>query len=193
MSSRDLILSKVRKNQPAFPSIGEPSIKAITFQEIANQFCAVLKAIGGTPVEIGSRSEISPYIATNFSSAKRIVNLADGLSLSKDESLQSDPHLLENVDVAILAGRIADAEDSAVWVEDKEMGDRALPFITQHLMLVIEKKNIVNNMQEAYKKLNDADYNFGTFIAGPSKTADIEQSLVLGAHGAKTLTVFVIS
>jgi L-lactate dehydrogenase complex protein LldG len=35
-------------------------------------------------------------------------------------------------------------------------------------------------------------YGFATFIAGPSKTADIEQSLVLGAHGPRSLIVFLI-
>lgn len=37
-----------------------------------------------------------------------------------------------------------------------------------------------------------AAYGFSTFIAGPSKTADIEQSLVLGAHGPISLTVFLL-
>jgi L-lactate dehydrogenase complex protein LldG len=193
MNSRDSILNKIRKNQPAFPSISEPSIKAITFQDVYLQFFAVLTTIGGVAVDVNSRSEISEHVTLNFSSAKRIVNLVDGLSIPKDESLQSDPHLLENVDVAIISGSIAVAENSAVWIEDKDMADRALPFITQHLVLVIERKDIVNNMQEAYERLGAAHYNFGTFIAGPSKTADIEQSLVLGAHGAKTLTVFVVS
>ena len=47
-------------------------------------------------------------------------------------------------------------------------------------------------MQHAYERIGSSNPNFGTFIAGPSKTADIEQSLVLGAHGPKTLTVFLL-
>ena len=47
-------------------------------------------------------------------------------------------------------------------------------------------------MHEAYDLIRDADYGFG-FSLQPLKTADIEQSLVLGAHGPKTMTVFVIS
>jgi L-lactate dehydrogenase complex protein LldG len=193
MDSRNKILNNIRKNQPAFPSVTEASVKGIIYQDPYLQFFAVLTTIGGVAIVISSRSEITEHLEANFPSVKRIVNCVDGLSIVKDTTLSKDPHLLENVDIAIIPGIIAVAENSAVWIEDQYMGDRALPFITQHLMLVIDKKDIVNNMQEAYDKLGPVSYNFGTFIAGPSKTADIEQSLVLGAHGAKSLTVFVVS
>ena len=67
-----------------------------------------------------------------------------------------------------------------------------LPFICQHLVAVIDAQNIVATMQVAYDRIAGTQYGFGTFIAGPSKTADIEQSLVLGAHGPKTMTVFIL-
>jgi len=47
-------------------------------------------------------------------------------------------------------------------------------------------------MHHAYDRIGDADYGFGLFLAGPSKTADIEQSLVLGAHGSRSMTVFLV-
>lgn len=46
-------------------------------------------------------------------------------------------------------------------------------------------------MHQAYKKLSSNAIDFGVFISGPSKTADIEQSLVIGAHGALSLSVFL--
>jgi L-lactate dehydrogenase complex protein LldG len=42
--------------------------------------------------------------------------------------------------------------------------------------------DIVPTMHEAYRQINIAEEGWGAFIAGPSKTADIEQSLVIGAH-----------
>jgi len=68
-----------------------------------------------------------------------------------------------------------------------------LPFICQHLAVLLHKNDIVQTMHEAYATIGNNAYGFGLFIAGPSKTADIEQSLVLGAHGPKTMTVFVIN
>ena len=49
-------------------------------------------------------------------------------------------------------------------------------------------------MHEAYRRIEmDPRYNFGTFISGPSKTADIEQALVMGAQAARGVTVLVLS
>ena len=59
--------------------------------------------------------------------------------------------------------------------------------------IVLDRKNIVNNMHEAYDRIGmDDRYNFGTFISGPSKTADIEQALVMGAQAARGVTVVLV-
>ena len=73
------------------------------------------------------------------------------------------------------------------------MHQRVLPFITQHLAIIINAENVVPTMHEAYDQISKTSYGFGTFIAGPSKTADIEQSLVIGAHGPRSMTAFVMN
>ena len=93
---------------------------------------------------------------------------------------------------AYIKGTVAVAENGAVWVYESQMKNRLLPFICQHLVLVIDKKDIVATMHDAYDKINVGDEGFGVFIAGPSKTADIEQSLVIGAHGARSTAVYVV-
>jgi L-lactate dehydrogenase complex protein LldG len=92
--------------------------------------------------------------------------------------------------LAVIQGEIGVAENGTIWVPESNMLNRALPFITQHLVLVLDKNNIVANMQQAYDKLEGVG-NYGVFIAGPSKTADIEQSLVIGAHGARSMMVLI--
>jgi L-lactate dehydrogenase complex protein LldG len=92
---------------------------------------------------------------------------------------------------AIINLDFAVAENGSVWITEDLIKERVLPFICQHLVAMLDKKNIIANMRDAYETIADNDYEFGSFIAGPSKTADIEQSLVLGAHGPKTMTVLI--
>jgi L-lactate dehydrogenase complex protein LldG len=47
-------------------------------------------------------------------------------------------------------------------------------------------------MHEAYRRIKFNDYGYGTFISGPSKTADIAQVLVMGAQAARSATVLLI-
>ena len=87
--------------------------------------------------------------------------------------------------------QIGVAENGAVWIE-QDVKQRAIYFIAEKLVILLDKNKIVNNMHEAYKLIDTGEYGFGTFISGPSKTADIEQALVMGAHGARDVTVVLI-
>jgi L-lactate dehydrogenase complex protein LldG len=60
------------------------------------------------------------------------------------------------------------------------------------LVIVLAASQIVHNMHQAYERIEFTEPRFCVFVSGPSKTADIEQSLVIGAHGARSLTVFLI-
>jgi len=103
-----------------------------------------------------------------------------------------DPHDLENLDFVIYPGQLAVAENGAIWVTDEELRHRVVFFITQFLVLVVRHQDVVDNMHEAYSKIAPPQPGFGLFLSGPSKTADIEQSLVIGAHGCRELNVFIV-
>ncbi len=193
MSSREKILAAVKINQPALqqlPALEE--LKAIQYENDFDQFKTVLTTIGGTLVEINTTNEITEYVKHNFSTHQNYVTTIPELGEIKMLDEHLDPHFLENIEVAIINAEFGVAENGSVWLTDMEMKIRALPFICQHLAVVLHKKNMVSNMHQAYSLIGKSDYSFGVFIAGPSKTADIEQSLVLGAHGPKTMTVFIM-
>ena len=119
--------------------------------------------------------------------------MPDAVPGNVDLSTIDDPHQLERVDFAIMPGRIAVAENGAVWVTDEGVKHRALYFITQHLVLIVSADALVDNLHQAYEQLTFGERRYGAFLSGPSKTADIEQSLVIGAHGPRSLTVYLVS
>ena len=193
MSSRDKIISALKSNQP--DKVELPAI--VNFEQsekdVVKKFSDTLKFIGGNVVEVSSYSDVINYVKETFTEAKRVLSSIKELeSIAEVKDIYDDPHSLENVDLTVLKVHFGVAENGAVWITDDQLSARALPFISEYLAVVLEKEKIVATMHDAYDRIANANYGFGAFIAGPSKTSDIEQSLVLGAHGPKGMTVFLI-
>lgn len=194
MSSRDKILKAVGLNQPA--SVALPDIS--TFQQPAagslEKFADVLTSIGGRVSYMSGYQEIASLVLNWHGSANRIVSTIPELKgvYESIDLVLNNPHNLQDVEVAIIKGHFAVAENGAIWVTEDQLAERALPFICQHLIIVIDAGAITPTMHDAYERIGKTSYSYGTFIAGPSKTADIEQSLVIGAHGARSMTALIL-
>jgi L-lactate dehydrogenase complex protein LldG len=190
MNSRDKILNAIAANQPDL--VAAPTIdidKVISFEDNFIQFKKVLESIGGKVELIDDVSLLHNQIIVDKASGKLVINMID----DADKSIVLLTSFeLEKLEKVYLKATLGVAENGAVWLYESQMGNRLLPFICQHLIVVINKKDIVPTMHHAYKNIDVAKEGFGIFIAGPSKTADIEQSLVIGAHGARTATIYVI-
>src|ERR1019366_5600914 len=115
-----------------------------------------------------------------YTQARKIASLIPEVgSANVDLAALKDPHELEGLDIAIIAGEFGVAENGAVWVPGSTLGPhRAIFVVTQHLVLIVPAGQIVHNMQQAYDRIRLERPGFGIFISGPSKTADIEQVLV---------------
>lgn len=153
-------------------------------------FCEVLVSIGGHVVNCSDYNKAGEFIRFNFPSDSRVFTPIPQLAgVMRNLSAGSR---FEDVDLVVLEGLFGVAENGAVWITEAQLPDRVLPFITQNLILILPRIKIVPTLTEAYQEIGSANYEFGIFVAGPSKTADIEQSLVLGAHGPKTMTVILL-
>lgn len=194
MPSRDQMLKAIRQNSPVESPIPDLAGPWIAYPDKAAQFASVLTMIGGRCVRVKSASDIQPDLDAypEFSSSQQIVSLVSGVQGNIDLANITDPHQLNEIDFAVLPGEFGVAENAAVWVHDQRVAHRVAYFICQHLALVIPTSSLIDNMHEAYEKVQFSGPSFGTFIAGPSKTADIEQSLVIGAHGPRSMTVYLV-
>ena len=195
-TSRNSILEKIRANKPQRANKLLPDyihFESI-FDDATAKFTEILRGIGGEVVALESMDFLQKDYQNRFKTFKNVVCRVKNLNLGVEEiGLVNDGHDFADVEVAILRGQFGVAENGSIWVTDTEIGQhRVLPFITQHLVLVLDKNKIFKNLHEAYKDLTVDTTGFGVFIAGPSKTADIEQSLVIGAHGARSLVVYLV-
>ncbi len=130
-----------------------------------------------------------PQIIAQYENVLQFSQLSDhkGLNISEIKS----PYDLPRIDLLVMDGVFGVAENGAIWVETTGLPFRVLPFIAEHLVIGIPSEQIVANMHDAYAKIKSGSYDFGVFIAGPSKTADIEQSLVIGAQGPRSLGMVI--
>jgi L-lactate dehydrogenase complex protein LldG len=201
VSAREDILGRVRaavtRSAPAPPPF-EPSRRRADFAA----FTVQLAAAGGEAIGPLSAAELPERVADLCRrlapGARVLASDAALLRLGTGpwQPIPSDaaPHALADVAVAILCGSLAVAENGAVGLDGREARPRALPVICDWLVLLVETRRIVPDMHAALAQLPDgafAHHHF-TFVAGPSKTADIEGELVLGAHGPRGLTVIGI-
>ena len=195
MNSREAILASLRRNAPPVSPLPEAPT-AITYADPERQFAEAFVSVGGKFVRVASLAEVNTELGKfePYTQARKIASLIPDIGRANvDLAVLKDPLELEGLDIAIIAGEFGVAENGAVWVPGSTLGPhRAIFVVTQHLVLVVPAGQIVHNMHEAYDRIRLERPGFGIFISGPSKTADIEQALVIGAHGARSCTIFLV-
>ena len=195
MTSRTNILDRLRQSQPPEVSAPPEFSEGVVYDDPIGQFAAVLESVGGRCESPSSPAEAAAILESipEYTSATKTCSLVPeiGRSTFVVEEVD-DPHDLRDVDFAVLPGEWAVAENGAVWVTASDVRHRTLYFLVQHLALVVPRGCVLSNLHEAYREIDVERTPFATWISGPSKTADIEQSLVKGAHGARSLTVFLL-
>ena len=186
--SREKILAAAKQNKPALVPLPEAPQFDYPANDLVASFTAAINKAGGAVTLLNGLPGLTQKIKEVYPDAQRIANFIQGDTAANKELLKEAALL----DVVVLKGQLGVAENGAVWLTDKDCVERVLPFITQHLILLIEKHTLVGNMHQAYAVMGQQNPDYGVFIAGPSKTADIEQSLVIGAHGPRSLQVFML-
>jgi L-lactate dehydrogenase complex protein LldG len=192
MNSREQIISAIRKNKPVPSPLPEFQLHFSPDENVFLSYLVALDKCGGKFTFLDSTESISDFVVRNFPETKSICSLVPEIQGDVDVERVYDPHWLKEVDSVVLKGTVGVAENAAVWFPERSLVHRVLPFIAKHLIVILNKADIVANMHEAYHKIKADDYGYGVFIAGPSKTADIGRELVSGVHGVKTFDVIFV-
>lgn len=192
MSSREEILASIRKNTKVrYDKPDIEDMKRLTYPDKIEQFCAISRAVGGTAIVLEEGENVNQVIRRTYPDATRIASVLPEVSCATfNPDNVDDPKELDGTEVAVIAGEMGVAENGAIWIP-QEVKYKAIYFISERLVILLDRNKIVNTMFDAYRELVGQEYPFGTFISGPSKTADIEQALVMGAHGAREVLVIL--
>lgn len=192
MKKEDL-LNKLRGNtHVTFDRPDLNKIDGITYPDVRLQFIDMSHTVGSKVVELKAGEDINGLIRAVYPTAKTFAsNLPEITIAQKNPDTVAEAADLNGTDVGIVRGEVGVAENGCIWVP-QTMKERAVCFISEQLVIVLDHNNLVNNMHEAYARIGMTDYGYGCFISGPSKTADIEQALVMGAQAARDVTVILV-
>ncbi len=190
---KEELLNKLRKNTHVQFDMPAVEVKGIQYEDTLRQFVEMTESVGGHVIEAKEGESLDELVKRAYPEAKVFATHLPEITIAqKNPDTVAEANDLNGTDVGIVRGALGVAENGCVWIP-QTMKEKAVLFISEYLVIILEKDKVVNNMHEAYARIEmDPKYNFGTFISGPSKTADIEQALVMGAQAARGVTVILL-
>jgi L-lactate dehydrogenase complex protein LldG len=191
MSSRDGILARVRRNQPA--SRGLPDIPAFAAPpgSLPDRFKAGVQRMGGKIAEPAAGGPLGSFVRAMFAPGAILASATPEVAGDRDLRAVRRPSALDDVDVGVVRAVFGVAETGSVWLTNRELVVDSVAFLSQHLVVLLDPARIVPTMHDAYRQRAQFDARYGVFMTGPSATADIEGVLIHGAQGIRSLTVIL--
>lgn len=195
MSARENILKRLRDNtRETYDMPAMNGLNPITFANPVAEFVAKTTTTAGARIlEMKEADNLNDLVRQAYPDAKIIASNLTDVDAQLNPDTVNDARELMTADVGVVEGTIGVAENACIWIP-QQTKEKSVCFAVQQLVIVLRRDAIVNNMHEAYRLISDSNdyfkkYPFGTFISGPSKTADIESALVYGAQAARGVTV----
>ncbi len=152
MSSREEILQRIKQNtltKHEMPSLAIEN--PLQYEDIIQTFCDMCKGVGGDYHLLQEGEDINEIILRKYPEAKRIGSALPEISCATFNPNEVElAQELNGTDVAVIRGEIGVAENAAVWIPQKEK-HKAIYFIAEALVILVNREDIVTNMHEAYR------------------------------------------
>ncbi|MDO5615273.1 MAG: LUD domain-containing protein [Cruoricaptor ignavus] len=194
MSSKEAILSNIRKNLEKRTKTEYPEIETFEKEnaDLLSLFKKNLEIAAGTWYEVNSVEEAQKIMSEKLPNVKVICSATDEWKGNKSLSDIAHPQDLQDVDLGVIRAGFGVAEMGMVWLTEHLLKENSIGFLSQHLAILLDPEQLTENMHTAYQRTDFWENHYGCFMMGPSATADIGATLVHGAQGARSLTVFFL-
>ncbi len=198
MSKQQILDALRRHTRETYEMPDLSRLTPITYADPVAEFKQKTTTIAGAKlIEMQEGDDLNAIVCQAYPEARVIASNLPGVEAQLNPDTVGEAQELACVDVGVIRGDIGVAENACIWVP-QTMKERAICFASEQLVIVLYADDIVNNMHEAYARISASSdyfrqYKFGTFISGPSKTADIEGALVYGAQAARGVTVVLVN
>ncbi|RZK54907.1 MAG: hypothetical protein EOO87_09200 [Pedobacter sp.] len=206
ISSKELMLKKIRKallekRDNPYPNLEESPLYKANEEELEILFAEQLTAVAGNFI----------FCENGVDFVENILELADKYKWRKIYCWEPELQALlkhyefpfyqtdkdfEHAEVGITLCEALVARNGSVMLSNQHAAGRRLSIFPHHHIVIARTGQLVLDLKDAFQLLKNKYGNnipsMVSNITGPSRTADIEKTLVLGAHGPKELFVFLV-
>ena len=190
MDTREYILNKVHRNQPAPREL--PAIPGFHREpeSLISEFEKALKDMAGEFVE-SPPSNFPAYLRGKFPDAKNICSVVPEYSGNKKPEDYNNWSDAADIDVTIVRSPLGVAETGSVLLTENELRVNTIGFLAHDIVILLDPKEIVENIHDAYQHPAFRESKYAVLMTGPSGSADIAGNTVHPAQGVMTLTVIL--
>jgi L-lactate dehydrogenase complex protein LldG len=149
--------------------------------------------MGGTVVEGESLDTVRALLAERFGASAIVASAVPGIEGNRALTADMSPALLQDVDAGVVRARFGVAETGSVWFSEDEYIVNSIGYLVQHLVVLLDPAQIVDGLQDVYRRDDFKAARYAVLVTGPSATADIEGVLIRGAQGVRSLTVVLLA
>ncbi len=198
MSARESILSRIRTNlvskdrgnpQDYSLAVPKPVYANSRHVDLVDQFVTRLEQVHGTCKRVPKWSDVPGDVARYLElleESSPIVLAPDHRLLDLDWLNETSSHreAVQSDRVSVTLAFAGIAETGTIAMVSSPQSPITLNFLPEINIVVLPRSRLVATMEEFWPMVSEQPRAIN-FITGPSKTADIEQTIVYGAHGPR--------